>query len=60
VGLAVAAARGRGVLHRDIKPDNVLFVAEGMVEVAGCRDPRSRQPICPRSGRRTGIWSRLS
>ncbi|CAO5147020.1 eukaryotic-like serine/threonine-protein kinase [Frankia sp. AiPs1] len=37
VGLAVAAAlehaHGRGVLHRDIKGDNILFAADGTVKV---------------------------
>ncbi|WP_322763270.1 serine/threonine-protein kinase [Frankia sp. Cr2] len=37
VGLAVAAAlsytHGRDVLHRDIKPDNILFDAGGLVKV---------------------------
>jgi WD40 repeat protein/serine/threonine protein kinase len=37
VGLAVAAAlsaaHGRGVLHRDIKPDNILFDAAGLLKV---------------------------
>jgi peptide/nickel transport system substrate-binding protein len=37
VGLAVASALGyahdRGVLHRDIKPDNVLFTAAGTAKV---------------------------
>ncbi|AEH10732.1 serine/threonine protein kinase [Candidatus Protofrankia datiscae] len=37
VGLAVAAALGsahqRGVLHRDIKPDNILFDAAGLLKV---------------------------
>ncbi|MDT3445735.1 ABC transporter substrate-binding protein [Pseudofrankia sp. BMG5.37] len=37
VGLAVASALGyahdRGVLHRDIKPDNVLFTAAGAAKV---------------------------
>jgi len=37
VGLAVAAALGyaheRGVLHRDVKPDNVLFTAAGVAKV---------------------------
>ncbi|MFI5955095.1 serine/threonine-protein kinase [Cryptosporangium sp. NPDC051539] len=38
VGLAVAdalsAAHGRRVLHRDIKPDNLLFAGDGTVKVA--------------------------
>jgi eukaryotic-like serine/threonine-protein kinase len=38
VGLAVAAAlehaHGRGVLHRDIKADNVLFAADGTAKVS--------------------------
>ncbi|MEX5635077.1 protein kinase domain-containing protein [Parafrankia sp. FMc2] len=37
VGLAVAAALGhahdRGVLHRDVKADNILFAADGTVKV---------------------------
>jgi serine/threonine protein kinase len=37
VGLAVAAAlghaHGRGVLHRDIKADNILFAADGTAKV---------------------------
>ncbi|WP_232291762.1 serine/threonine-protein kinase [Frankia sp. QA3] len=37
VGLAVAAelghAHGRGVLHRDIKADNILFAVDGTVKV---------------------------
>ncbi|WP_007516870.1 MULTISPECIES: ABC transporter substrate-binding protein [Pseudofrankia] len=37
VGLAVASALGyahdRGVLHRDVKPDNVLFTAAGTAKV---------------------------
>ncbi|TCJ36427.1 WD40 repeat domain-containing serine/threonine protein kinase [Parafrankia sp. BMG5.11] len=38
VGLAAASAltyvHGRGVLHRDIKPDNILFDAAGQLKVA--------------------------
>ncbi|MBE3206579.1 protein kinase [Frankia sp. CH37] len=53
VGLAVAAALGhahsRGVLHRDIKADNILFASDGTPKVgdfgiANCsKDPPRRQ-----------------
>jgi serine/threonine protein kinase len=33
VAEALTCAHGRGVLHRDIKPDNILFDADGLLKV---------------------------
>jgi len=44
---AVAAAHGQGILHRDLKPDNVMVTAGGMVKVLDFGLARFREPLAP-------------
>ena len=44
---AVAAAHGQGILHRDLKPDNVMVTGGGTVKVLDFGLARFREPVGP-------------
>ncbi len=48
VGAGLAAAHARGVIHRDVKPDNIVVPANGggpvLVDFGLARPPRGRDP----------------
>jgi Tol biopolymer transport system component len=47
---AVAAAHGQGILHRDLKPDNVMVTGAGAVKVLDFGLARFREPVAPLEG----------
>jgi Tol biopolymer transport system component len=47
---AVAAAHRQGILHRDLKPDNVMVTAGGAVKVLDFGLARFREPVAPLEG----------
>ena len=57
VGYIVQAARGlqhaheRGMIHRDVKPDNLLVTEQGVVKVADLGLVKTPDPTQPRPGR---------
>jgi serine/threonine-protein kinase len=44
---ALAAAHGAGIIHRDVKPGNILIAADGCAKVADFGIAKSLEPLLP-------------
>jgi len=58
VAHALAAAHREGVIHRDLKPDNVMVMADGSAKVLDFGIGRLMEEICPEPATLPGTASR--